>query len=108
MRLDVTHFVQPGTALDKEAAERSTSTHLVDRQLDMLPCLLTTELCSLKCSEVHLAFSVLWEMDDEANVWDVQFGKSVIDSIQLLQKLTVKIVVEDNIYCLGKVVQRCV
>lgn len=69
-----------GTALDKEAAERSTSTYLVDRRLDMLPSLLTTELCSLRSSEEHLAFSVLWEMDDEANILDVQFGKSVIDS----------------------------
>jgi exosome complex exonuclease DIS3/RRP44 len=77
---DVTHFVKPGTALDKEAAERSTSTYLVDRRLDMLPSLLTTELCSLRCSEEHLAFSVLWEMDDEANILDVQFGKSVIAS----------------------------
>jgi exosome complex exonuclease DIS3/RRP44 len=104
----VTHFVQPGTALDKEAAERSTSTHVVDRRLDMLPSLLTTELCSLRCSEEHLVFSVLWEMDDEANIWEVQFGKSVIDSIQLLQKMAIKIVVEDNIYGLGKVVLRCV
>lgn len=77
---DVTHFVKPGSALDKEAAERSTSTYLVDRRLDMLPSLLTTELCSLRSSEEHLAFSVLWEMDDEANIIDVQFGKSVIDS----------------------------
>lgn len=76
----MTHFVKPGTALDKEAAERSTSTYLVDRRLDMLPSLLTTELCSLRSSEEHLAFSVLWEMDNNANIIDVQFGKSVIDS----------------------------
>lgn len=78
---DVTHFLLPDTALDKEAAARSTSTYLVERRLDMLPGLLTTQLCSLRCTEDHLAFSVLWEMDDDANiVGEVQFCKSIIRS----------------------------
>ena len=45
---DVTHYVQAGSPLDVEAANRSTSTYLVARRLDMLPSLLTTDLCSLK------------------------------------------------------------
>ena len=45
---DVTHFVEAGSALDDEAASRSTSTYLVDKRLDMLPGLLTETLCSLK------------------------------------------------------------
>ena len=45
---DVTHFVQAGTAIDLEAANRSTSTYLVNKRLDMLPALLSTDLCSLK------------------------------------------------------------
>lgn len=45
---DVTHFVAAGSALDKEAASRSTSTYLVEKRLDMLPGLLTETLCSLK------------------------------------------------------------
>ncbi|KAF4669007.1 exosome catalytic subunit dis3 [Perkinsus chesapeaki] len=44
---DVTHFVHPGTAIDKEAAERCTTVYLVERRTDMLPSLLTTDLCSL-------------------------------------------------------------
>lgn len=48
---DVTHFVMAGSALDAEAASRSTSTYLVDRRLDMLPGLLTETLCSLKPNE---------------------------------------------------------
>ena len=48
---DVTFFVQPDTALDKEAAFRSTSTYLVEKRLDMLPSYLTTELCSLRSNE---------------------------------------------------------
>ena len=45
---DVTHYVEAGSPLDNEAANRSTSTYLVARRLDMLPSLLTTDLCSLK------------------------------------------------------------
>jgi exosome complex exonuclease DIS3/RRP44 len=45
---DVTHYVKAGTAIDLEAANRSTSTYLVNKRLDMLPSLLTTDLCSLK------------------------------------------------------------
>ncbi len=79
---DVSHFVHPDTPLDKEASLRSTSTYLVERRLDMLPGYLTTELCSLRSKEDHLAFSVLWEMDDEGNIYDVKFCKSVIHSVR--------------------------
>ena len=81
---DVTHFVHPDTPLDKEAAHRATSTYLVERRLDMLPSLLTTELCSLRSKEDHLAFSTLWEFDDEGNIYDVKFCKSVIHSVASL------------------------
>ena len=81
---DVTHFVAPDSPLDKEAARRATSTYLVERRLDMLPGLLTTELCSLRSKEDHLAFSVLWEMDGEGNIHDVRFTKSVIHSVASL------------------------
>jgi len=81
---DVTYFVQPDSAIDKEAAHRSTSTYLVERRLDMLPGLLTTQLCSLRSKEDHLAFSVIWEMDDDANIYDVRFCKSAIHSVASL------------------------
>lgn len=45
---DVSHFVKPETALDREAIHRSTTVYLVDRRIDMLPGLLGTNLCSLK------------------------------------------------------------
>lgn len=83
-RTDVTYFVHPDSAIDKEAAHRSTSTYLVERRLDMLPGLLTTQLCSLRSKEDHLAFSVIWEMDDDANIYDVQFFKSAIHSVASL------------------------
>lgn len=84
MCIDVTYFVHPDSAIDKEAAHRSTSTYLVERRLDMLPGLLTTQLCSLRSKEDHLAFSVIWEMDDDANIYDVRFCKSAIHSVASL------------------------
>jgi len=81
---DVTHFVKPDTPLDKEAAHRSTSTYLVERRLDMLPSLLTTELCSLRSHEDHLAFSVIWEIDPQLQVVNAHFTRSVIHSVAAL------------------------
>jgi exosome complex exonuclease DIS3/RRP44 len=60
---DVTHFVRPDSAIDKEAAYRSTTVYLVDRRTDMLPGLLTENLCSLRSDVERLAFSVVWEMN---------------------------------------------
>lgn len=81
---DVTHYVKAGTAIDLEAANRSTSTYLVNKRLDMLPSLLTTDLCSLKGNVDRFAFSVLWEVTPAADIVDVQFKKSIIHSIGAL------------------------
>eukprot|EP00978_Attheya_sp_CCMP212_P012968 scaffold32351_cov60-Attheya_sp.AAC.6 len=81
---DVTHYVKAGTAIDLEAANRSTSTYLVNKRLDMLPSLLTTDLCSLKGNVDRFAFSVLWEVTPEADIVKVDFKKTVIHSIAAL------------------------
>jgi|UPI000581A03B exosome complex exonuclease DIS3/RRP44 len=81
---DVTHYVQAGTAIDLEAANRSTSTYLVNKRLDMLPSLLTTDLCSLKGNVDRYAFSVLWEVTPEAEILNVEFQKTIIHSIAAL------------------------
>jgi len=81
---DVTHYVEAGTAIDLEAANRSTSTYLVNKRLDMLPSLLTTDLCSLKGNVDRFAFSVLWEVTPDAEIVDVEFKKSIIHSIAAL------------------------
>ena len=81
---DVTHYVEAGSAIDLEAANRSTSTYLVNKRLDMLPSLLTTDLCSLKGNVDRFAFSVLWEVTPQADVVDVEFHKSIIHSIAAL------------------------
>lgn len=77
---DVTHFVKPQTALDNEGASRGTSVYLVDKRIDMLPMLLGTNLCSLRPYVERFAFSVIWELDEDANIIDVKFMKSVIKS----------------------------
>jgi exosome complex exonuclease DIS3/RRP44 len=81
---DVTHYVKAGTAIDMEAASRSTSTYLVNKRLDMLPGLLTTDLCSLKGNVDRYAFSVLWEVTRDADIINVDFKKSLIHSIGAL------------------------
>lgn len=81
---DVTHYVSPGSAIDIEAANRSTSTYLVNKRLDMLPALLTTDLCSLKSNVDRYAFTVLWEVTPDAEILNVDFKKTVIHSIAAL------------------------
>jgi exosome complex exonuclease DIS3/RRP44 len=78
---DVTYFMPPGTPLDLEAANRSTSTYLVDRRLDMLPKMLTEKLCSLVGNQDRFAFTVLLEVTPNAQIIDADFCKSIIHSI---------------------------
>jgi exosome complex exonuclease DIS3/RRP44 len=77
---DVTHFVAPNNACDEEARFRGTSVYLVQKRIDMLPSLLTTDLCSLVGQKERLAFSVVWLVDADANILDTRFHKSVIKS----------------------------
>uniref|UniRef100_A0A131YT94 Exosome complex exonuclease RRP44 n=1 Tax=Rhipicephalus appendiculatus TaxID=34631 RepID=A0A131YT94_RHIAP len=77
---DVSHFVRPKTALDQEAANRGTTVYLVDQRIDMVPELLSSDLCSLRGGEERLAFSVVWEVTPEAEVVNTDFHKSIIKS----------------------------
>eukprot|EP00095_Tigriopus_kingsejongensis_P004748 snap_masked-scaffold510_size151595-processed-gene-0.0 protein:Tk04748 transcript:snap_masked-scaffold510_size151595-processed-gene-0.0-mRNA-1 annotation:"exosome complex exonuclease rrp44" len=77
---DVSHFLRPGTSLDREAAHRSTTVYLTDRRIDMVPERLSSNLCSLRGGVDRLAFSCVWEMDAEANIISTQFHKSIIRS----------------------------
>lgn len=77
---DVSNFVKPGNAMDTEASLRGTTVYLVDKRIDMLPMLLGTDLCSLKPYVERFAFSVIWTLDEHADVIDVRFTKSVIKS----------------------------
>ncbi|XP_035215219.1 DIS3-like exonuclease 1 [Stegodyphus dumicola] len=77
---DVTYFVQPLSATDLEARSRSTSVYLPDRRYDMLPQVLSGNLCSLLGNVDRYAVSVLWELDSECNVQNVWYGRTVINS----------------------------
>ena len=77
---DVSHYVKPGTHIDREAFTRGTSVYLVDRTIPMLPEKLCNGVCSLRPHEDKLCFSVVMEMDDNAKVLKTWFGKTVINS----------------------------
>ena len=77
---DVSHFVQPGTAVDKEAYERATSVYLPDRVYPMLPERISNELCSLRPNEDKLTFSACFEVDAHGKIVSTWFGKTIIHS----------------------------
>jgi ribonuclease R len=77
---DVSHYVRPNTALDKEANERGTSVYLVGKVIPMLPEKLSNELCSLRPKEDKLTFSAIFEIDKNANVISEWFGRTIIHS----------------------------
>lgn len=77
---DVTHYLKPGSILDKEAVNRATSVYLVDRVIPMLPEVLSNFVCSLRPHEEKLCFSAVFQMDDEGAVLDQWFGRTVIYS----------------------------
>lgn len=65
---DVTHYVKPDSIIDKEAFKRATSVYLVDRTIPMLPERLSNKLCSLRPNEEKLCFSVVFEVNEVAEV----------------------------------------
>ena len=77
---DVSHYVQPGSALDREAYRRSTSVYLCDRVVPMLPEELCNGVCSLVPDEDRLAFSVFMTFDKAGEMVGRRFAKSVIRS----------------------------
>jgi ribonuclease R len=78
---DVTHYVRPEMLIEKEAAERTTSVYLVDRTISMLPEKLSNNLCSLRANEDKLCFSAVFELDEQAQIKNKWFGRTVIRSI---------------------------
>ena len=77
---DVTHYVTPGTIIEKEAEKRATSVYLVDRTIPMLPEHLSNGICSLRPDEEKLTYSAIFELDSEANVVNSRIGRTVIKS----------------------------
>jgi len=79
---DVTHYVRPGSVIEEEAFRRATSVYLVDRTIPMLPEHLSNGICSLRPNEDKLTFSVLFQMNDNAEVQQYKIAKTVTRSIR--------------------------
>ena len=77
---DVSHYVTEGGIIDKEAFKRATSIYLVDRTIPMLPEKLCNDLCSLRPDEEKLAYSVIFKMNEKAEVKDFEIARTVIKS----------------------------
>lgn len=77
---DVSHYVKEGSVIDKEAVKRATSVYLVDRTIPMLPERLCNFICSLRPDEEKLTYSVIFQLDEDANVKSYQIAHTVIKS----------------------------
>jgi ribonuclease R len=77
---DVSHYVTENSVIDKEARKRATSIYLVDRTIPMLPERLCNFVCSLRPDEEKLAYSVIFNMDDHANVQKFRIVHTVVKS----------------------------
>lgn len=93
---DVTHFIRPGNAMDREAASRATTVYLVDKRIDMVPELLSSNLCSLRGGVERFAFSCMWEVDDQANIVSTKFHKSIIKSKAALTYEEAQLIIDDK------------
>jgi len=77
---DVSYYVEPETALDKEAYDRATSVYLPDRVNPMLPERISNELCSLRPHEDKLTFSAIFQMTPKGEIKKTWLGRTVIHS----------------------------
>ncbi len=93
---DVSHYIAPDSALDKEALDRATSVYLVDRVIPMLPERLSNGLCSLRPNEDKLCFSAVFELDEEAYIVNEWYGKTIIHSNRRFTYEEVQLVIENK------------
>lgn len=93
---DVSYYVKPETAIDKEAYQRGTSIYLVDRVIPMLPERLSNQLCSLQPDKDRLCFSAVFEMDENADIINEWFGKTIIHSDQRFNYDEVQEIIESG------------
>ncbi|MBR4921407.1 MAG: ribonuclease R [Prevotella sp.] len=77
---DVSHYVKEGSIIDKEAVKRATSVYLVDRTIPMLPERLCNFICSLRPDEEKLCYSVIFVLDEDANIKRGHIAHTVIKS----------------------------
>ena len=93
---DVSHYVKENSIIDKEAQKRATSVYLVDRTIPMLPEHLCNFICSLRPNEEKLCYSVIFVLDDEANIKRWHLAHTVIRSDRRYAYEEVQQLLEDN------------
>ena len=110
---DVTHYVKPKTVLNDEALSRATSVYLVDRVVPMLPERLSNLICSLRPNEEKLCFSAVFELDNNAQLKNEWFGKTIIYSDRRFTYAEAQEVIDtgegdlkDEVICLNDLAQK--
>jgi len=110
---DVTHYVRPGSIIEKEACERATSVYLVDRVVPMLPERLSNGLCSLRPNEEKLTYSAVFEIDESADIHNTWIGRTVINSDRRFSYEEAQLVIDteegdykEEILCLDKLAKK--
>jgi len=93
---DVSHYVKPGNTLDDEAYQRATSVYLVDRVVPMLPEILSNNVCSLRPHEEKYTFSAVFEIDDNAEIKNKWFGRTVTYSNARFAYEEAQAIIENN------------
>ena len=93
---DVSHYVKEGDIIDREAQQRATSVYLVDRTIPMLPERLCNFICSLRPNEEKLAFSCIFNLDNDANVKAYRIVHTVIKSNRRYAYEEAQQLLEDN------------
>jgi ribonuclease R len=94
---DVSHYVRPGSPIDREALLRGTSVYFPDRAVPMLPLELSTDQCSLRPHEDRLVLSALLEIDPKGDVVAQEFTRGVIRSAERMTYTAVHGVLEGDI-----------
>ncbi len=93
---DVSHYVTEGSVIDKEAVKRATSVYLVDRTIPMLPERLCNYICSLRPNEEKLTYSVIFDMNEDAEVLRWRLKHCVIKSNRRFAYEEVQDILEKN------------
>ncbi len=93
---DVSHYVRPGSPIDREARLRGTSVYFPDRAVPMLPLELSTQQCSLRPNEDRLVVSALLELDARGDVVQQKFTRGVIRSVERMTYTAVHGVLEGD------------
>ncbi|XP_030904535.2 DIS3-like exonuclease 1 isoform X2 [Melopsittacus undulatus] len=103
---DVTHFVAPNSYTDVEARARATTYYLADRRYDMLPSVLSADICSLLSGVDRYAVSVLWELEKESyEILRVCYNKTIIRSAYKLTYETAQALLDGDTSVVGDILE---